>query len=151
MIMKTIAKILTVGIAATALLALAGCSDDHSASVPTEKQIQPTSGNAANAPVPAADALKQAAGQAQTAASKLASEVDAKAQGMIETAKKLVADSNWTQAMDILQQLKNLKLTPEQQSIIDSLTKQVQTHVMKAATDKAAGDATKSLNTLLKK
>ncbi|MSU63824.1 MAG: hypothetical protein EXS31_15730 [Pedosphaera sp.] len=149
--MKATTTFLTTLITAGTLLALAGCGNKDSASAPPEKHVQKTPDTAASGKAPAADTLKQAAGQAQDAASKMAQEVDSKAQGMIDTAKKLVADSNWTQSMDTLQQLKNVKLTPEQQAIVDSLLKQVQVHVQKATTDKASGDATKSLNNLLKK
>ncbi|MBI5385663.1 MAG: hypothetical protein HZA90_13375 [Verrucomicrobia bacterium] len=74
---------------------------------------------AADAAKAAAERAKQAAQKqaeaAQVAAQKAANEATAQAQTLIDNAKKLVADGKWQEVLATLVQLKDLKLTPEQE------------------------------------
>jgi hypothetical protein len=69
------------------------------------------------------------------------------AQSMIDKANSLIADSKYSEAMDLLKKLSSMQLTPKQQKMVDYLMAQVQ----KAMTGAATSDATKSVGGLLGK
>ena len=77
-------------------------------------------------------------GNAATGAGKAidAAVVDAteKANALIEQAKNLIGQSKYSDALNILQQLSGMKLTPEQEQLVASLKDQIQ----KAMTGKTA-------------
>ena len=70
---------------------------------------------------------------------------------MIDQTRTLLANKNWSDALKNLADLSSLKLTPEQQSMVDSLKQQAQALAQNAATSKATDEATKSLGGLLNK
>jgi hypothetical protein len=155
----TISKIIT----CTALLVLSACSKEQS---PADTQTQNTkpadsvkteASKAVDAvqteAAKAADALKTEATKAvdaskstaQQVSDKVASEVKSaepqaqqQAQGLIDKAKSLVGEQKYQEAMTSLSQLGNLKLTPDQQKIVDGLKAQIQSALAKATTSDAA-------------
>ncbi len=136
-----------------------GCSKNEeppAPSTPEAKKAADTAiGDTANAVAAGAEALKQAADKTQADAQKAAQSVKEqseaigaaateKAQGLIDSAKKLADQSKWSEAMAVLQQLTNAQLTPDQQKLVDALKMQVQQHLTQRA-------AEKTLDGLLKK
>jgi len=93
-----------------------------------------------------ADKLKaQAREQVQSAKDQTAAGADklkTQAQALIDQGSKLVADSKYAEAGDVLKQLANYKLSPEQQKTTDELGTQIKAGL--------AADATKSVGDLLK-
>jgi len=69
------------------------------------------------------------------------------AQGLIDKATRLVADSKYDEAMNSLKQLSELKLTAEQQKLVEDLRSQVQ----KALAKTASGESTKAYGELVPK
>jgi hypothetical protein len=100
-----------------------------------------------------ADAIKASAAQAQTTAAATAQQtVDAatlkanaaasdatnQVQALIEKAKGYVTDEKYKDALGVLQQLSSVKLTDEQQKLVDSLKEKVQTALASTAGSNAA-------------
>jgi len=130
---------------------LAGCTKQDSTSTPTAE-------DAKKAAAPAADALKQTTDSAKAATETAASDATkqaqdtaaattGKAQEWIDKAQSLIADNKLSEASSALQQLAALKLTPEQQKLVDSLKEQIQ----KALAAKATGGGAPAVGDLLKK
>jgi hypothetical protein len=123
-------NILSIG---TVLLLAVGCSkEETSAPAPA---------------APAAEAQKSTAQQAMDAAKgageKAVAEASSKADGLIKQAKDLVDAKKYTDASNILQQLAALKLTPDQQKLVDNLKTAIKDAMAKQATSegaKAVGD-----------
>jgi uncharacterized lipoprotein YehR (DUF1307 family) len=92
-----------------------------------------------------ADKLKaQAQAQVQVTKDQIAAGAETlKAQSLIDKASKLVADTKYADAANVLKQLASLKLTPEQQKTVDDLSGKIKTAL--------AGEAAKSVGDLLKK
>jgi hypothetical protein len=87
------------------------------------------------------------------AAEKLAQPAAATAQGriqsLIDTAKSLTGQNKYAEALKVIGELANLKLTPEQQALVDGLKQTAQKQAAQAATDKAAADASKAIGDAL--
>jgi len=125
-----------------------GCSKNEeppAASTPeARKATDSAMGEAANAGTKSAEALKQAADKTQAEAQRAVEQSQAigaaapeKTQGLIDSAKQLANQNKWSEAMGVLQQLANAKLTPEQQRLVDDLKTQVQQHLTQRAGEKA--------------
>jgi hypothetical protein len=84
------------------------------------------------------EATAQATAQATAEVSSQQDKVKAQAQGLIDQASKLVAESRYTEAAASLKQLANYQLTSEQQKVVDTLKITIQKAVAKDATSGAA-------------
>jgi hypothetical protein len=94
---------------------------------------------AAEAPAPAVAAAPEVAPAAAAATTE--------AQGLIDKVKSLIAEKKYTEAMNVLKELTALKLTPDQQKIVDDLKAQIKNALQAQATS----EATKSVGGLLGK
>jgi membrane protein involved in colicin uptake len=148
--MKTLNLIVGITLSA-ACLALVGCGKKEptteSTTVPapgqgaTDVQKAATDVKAA-AEKAAADtkaAAEKAAADAKAAADKAAADAAKQAQSVIDKAKQSVADKKYQDALNVLQQLNNVKLTPEQQKLVDDLKAQIQKLIASEATKSAGG------------
>jgi hypothetical protein len=68
---------------------------------------------------------------------------------LIDTAKSLTEQNKYTEASKTLNELMNVKLSPEQQSMVDTLKAAIQKQVTQAATDKAASTAQSAVGNVL--
>lgn len=120
-----------------ALLLVNGCSKSESE---PPKPEQPETGAA---PTLGADAIKRATATAETVrdtAREATDQASNRAQELITQARGLVDAKKYAEASNILQQLASLKLTPEQQKLVDDLKSSIQQGLAQQATSKA-GDA----------
>jgi hypothetical protein len=127
-------KAIALSICSVLLLAV-GCSKEES-STPTPPPK-----------APAAEASKattqQAVDAAKAAGEKAVAEASSKADEMIKQAKGLVDAKKYSDASNVLQQVATLKLTPEQQKLVDDLKTAIKNAMAKEATTegtKAVGD-----------
>jgi hypothetical protein len=65
----------------------------------------------------------------------------AKTQGLIDKAKSLIAESKFSDASSVLQQLTGQTLSGDQAKLVDALKEQIQKALAAKATDNAAGAA----------
>lgn len=162
--------------ALTALTLVSGCSKQESAPPPPVSHAPASTDTAAGQAVKAQEAVENQlkatqqaadkavadtqakAAEAQKAGEKAAADLrgettalSSKAQTLIDAAKKLVADQNWSEALKTLASLSDMKLTPEQQTMVDSLKQQAQKMAQDAAATKATEQGTKALGNLLNK
>lgn len=109
-------------------IGIAGCSKE------SDKPIAEQAKDSANS---AADSVKKFAADAKDTGQKLAQDgakqvekvadaANAKAQEMIDRAKKLFDQSKYQEALTSLQGLANIQLTPEQQKLVDDLKARIQ-------------------------
>lgn len=105
----------------------------------------------------AADAQAQAAAArkaADTAAADLQGQgaaITSKAQAAIDNASKLIAESKWSEALQALNQLATMKLTPEQQAMVDKLKAEAQKLAQQGVASQATEKASKAVGGFLQK
>lgn len=130
---------------ADAQKAVAGAAAD------AQKQIQATAADAQKqVQATTADAQKEVqknTGDAQKLTEAGAAASQNQAQVLIDKAKQFIADKKYSDALDSLKGLSNLKLTSDQQKIVDDLKTQVE----KLMASDTASNAVKSLGGLLEK
>jgi colicin import membrane protein len=91
----------------------------------------------------------------KTAADKLAEAATATAQenarilSLIDSAKNLTGQNKYAEALKILSELSNLKLSPEQQTLVDGLKKTAEQQAVQAVADKAAPGTPKAIGDIL--
>jgi len=93
------------------------------------------------------DAARKAAATVQTQAAAAAQAAQSQFQTVIDQVKGLMAEKKYNEALQVIQQkIAGLKLTPEQQKLIDGLKEQIQ----KALASSAVNDASKTVGDLNK-
>jgi hypothetical protein len=137
----------------TAVVIVSGCSKEEPvAPAQAPKSSDTAAGGQAAKPADTAAAavqpvVEKTTAAAQPAADQAAAQANAmqdQAQGVIDKAQGLVKETKYQEALSALGQLANLKLTPEQQKLVDDLKGQIQNALAKAAASKATsalGDA----------
>ena len=137
----------------TALLALASafgliisCGQKEQTAPEPPAKVEKAA-EAAPAEMPKAAAAPAPAVAAAPEVAPAAAATTTEAQGLIDKVKSLIADKKYTEAMNVLKELTALKLTPDQQKIVDDLKAQIESAVQAQATS----EATKSVGGLLGK
>ena len=100
---------------------------------------------------PAAENIQKQAEAAAPAAQSAVAETASQAQGLISKVQGYIADSKYSDAANVLKELSSMKLTPEQQKLVDDLTAQVQKAMAGAAASDASKKATDAVGGMLGK
>ena len=126
-------------VAAIALaIGLAACSKQETQTpAPTAPPAAPQPAEMPKAAVPAAPAV--------------AADISAQVQGLITKVKDLIAQKDYAGALSALKELSAMKLTPEQQKLVDDLKAQVQKAMAGAAASDAQKNASDAVGGLLGK
>jgi hypothetical protein len=138
-LMKLRSSVLIVAVCAGLL---AGCGKQET-QPPT-----PTAPPVAETPKAAAE-MQKTAEAIPPAAQQAASSIAEGAQGMIDKAKALIADSKYSEAMDLLKRLSSMQLTPEQRKLVDDLMAQVEQAMPGAAAAEATQKARNAVGGML--
>lgn len=138
-------SVYAISLVVSALL-VSGCSKQETTppatqgQSPTESAITDAQKRVGDAAAQAKDAAQKTAAEVQKQATEVGAAAQAKAQEVIDQAKKLVSENKFTDALSLLQQkLAGLQLTPEQQKLVDSLKEQIQKAIASSATKGAEG------------
>lgn len=151
MIMKTKYLLHTV-CAAALLLCVSGCKDSTETVEPTmPENSQGTTGTGSlesdarqlanetqGAVAGAGTSVSNAAQDAGTELRQAAGAAEGEAQSVLAQAREYVAEKKYTEALNSLKRLSNLKLTPEQQKTLDELRNQIQASLAQSGVSNAA-------------
>lgn len=121
----------------------AAAPSQKAAEAQPQADAQPAAQAAQTADAAKAEAMKQQAEAAKLASDQLAQE-QSRIQSLIDSAKNLTGEKKYAEALKVLGELANLKLTPEQQALVDGLKKTVEEAMAKQAAAGASqtlGDA----------
>lgn len=134
----------------TAALALvAGCSKQETAPpanpVETEKTAESLAGQLKDTAEAAKATAEKAAGEAAKQAETAAAAASGTAQTLIDKARVLVSEKKYQDALTVLGQMSDLKLTDDQKKLVESLKTQIQ----KALAGQAATDGASAVGNLL--
>jgi hypothetical protein len=153
--MKTMTylKLLPSLVIAAALFAACGKQDEAKPAAPNPSAPGNAASEAQKSVTAVADqaqeAAKKAAAEAQKQAGDAAAAAQAQVQGIVDQAKSLLAEKKYADALNLLQQkLAGLKLTPDQQKLVDGLKEQIQQALASSGLNeaaKSAGDLNKVL------
>jgi len=160
-------KIVTTTSSLIVIAFLAGCGQStdsnqpsgDGANAPTESQgttksvtetvkeaAQPVVDEVNKAVEAAKPAVEEAAKEVKEAANTVVADTTSKANELIAQAKKYISETKYSDATNILNQLSNMKLTPEQEKLVADLKTQVQ----KAMTALSGTNAASTINNLFK-
>ena len=119
----------------------------EAANAEAEKQSTQVTAETESATAEIKAQTEAATSQAITAATTATATTTAQAQSVIEKAQAYVAEKKYTEALDTLSQIANVKLTSEQQDLVNKLKAQIQT----AMASQGANEGLKAVGGILEK
>src|ERR1017187_4539087 len=131
-------KTLLLTFTAVLALGLAGCSKNEPVT-PAADNANKAASSAADAADKTAEAAKVEAAKAAEAAKVAEAANNNKIQELIDKAKNLIAETNYTDASSVLQQLAGQSLSDEQTKLVNGLKDQIQKALAARAAENAAG------------
>jgi hypothetical protein len=133
-------KQISLTLAAALAFGLVGCSKNEPAALTTDDATKAAEAAKA-AEAPKAEAVKTAeAAKVEAAKAEAAKAADTgNTQGLIDKAKGLIAESKFSEASTVLEQLTGKSLSGEQTKLVDALKEQIEKGLIAKTTENAAG------------
>lgn len=123
--MKSKFTLTSTALMAGAAVLLTACGNNQSTPA-TKSETSAPANTAGTAAGEIKKQVEEAKGAVESKAKEVAAQASSQAQGLIDQAKSLISQNKLSEAMTSLNQLGGLKLTPEQQKLVDQLKEQVQ-------------------------